>query len=204
MSDADQWAGGSRPAIFLDRDGTVLVERNHLADPREVQLISGAASALRDLKAAGYTLVLVTNQSGIGRGYFSLDDFRAVQRRTTLLLKAEGILLDAVYYCPHSPESGLQCACRKPELGLFLTAAMELGLDTRQSAFIGDRLRDVLPARRLGGRGILVLTGHGKTQLRHIPEDLEVAADIRAAADLVLSREGGVLPAFPKPGTREL
>src|SRR5690606_21848860 len=137
-----------RPAVFLDRDGTIVVERNYLADPARVELVPGAAAALRALAEAGYALVVVTNQSGIARGLYGEGEFRAVQRRIEELLAREGIRLDGVYHCPHHPDYTGPCECRKPAVGLYLRAARELGLDLSRSVCIGDRLKDVLPARQ--------------------------------------------------------
>src|SRR5690606_28796756 len=134
-------AAMSRPAAFLDRDGTLIVEREYLADPEGVEFTPGAVGALRRLQQAGYALVLVTNQSGIGRGLYTLADFQAVQARIEKQLAAEGVVLDGVYYCPHHPDE--DCSCRKPGLALFRQAAMELDLDLERSVYIGDRVRDV-------------------------------------------------------------
>ena len=174
----------SRPAAFLDRDGTVMVEREYLADPAGVELVPGAADALRRLRQAGYALVLVTNQSGIGRGLYTHADFTAVQARLEQELAAAGVTLDGVYFCPHAPDTG--CACRKPGTALFLQAAAELGLDLGASVFIGDRLRDVEPAAGLGGRGILVRTGYGVDESASASAGVAVVADLAAAAARVL------------------
>ncbi len=151
-----------RPAAFLDRDGTLIVERDYLSQPEGVELLPGAVAGLRALRQAGYALVLVTNQSGIARGLFGLDDFRAVQARLEELLAAEGVRLDGVYLCPHHPDFGPPCECRKPGPGLYRQAERELGLDLARSLFIGDRLSDVDAAAALGGTGILVRTGYGR------------------------------------------
>lgn len=179
-----------RPAIFLDRDGTIVSERYYLSDPDRAELIPGAAAALRRFAAAGYGLVVVTNQSGIARGLYTLREFEAVQRRITQLLAAEDVALDGVYLCPHHPDFTGPCACRKPGVALFRRAAEELGIDVERSVFIGDRLKDVLPAATLGGRGILVRTGYGASQELDAPPYVDVVADVAAAAALVLA--GGV------------
>jgi len=160
MPDGDDVAAPTlRPAAFLDRDGTIIVEREFLADPAGVELIPGAADGMRALRRAGFALVVVTNQSGIGRGLFDLPQFRAVQARLDEILAAEEIHLDGVYLCPHRPDDG--CDCRKPAPALYCQAAHELGLDLRASLYIGDRLSDVDAALTLGGTGILVRTGYG-------------------------------------------
>jgi histidinol-phosphate phosphatase family protein len=143
-----------RPAVFLDRDGTVIADREYLASPEGVALLPGAGEAVARLNRAGLPVVLVTNQSGIGRGYFSAADYHAVHGRLVEALAAEGARLDAVYHCPHAPEEA--CDCRKPGPGMFERAARELGLDLAASFYVGDRLRDVEAGLALGGTGILV------------------------------------------------
>jgi D-glycero-D-manno-heptose 1,7-bisphosphate phosphatase len=175
-----------RPAAFLDRDGTLIVERNYLADPAGVELLPGAAAGLRRLAEAGYALVLVTNQSGIARGLFGDADFGAVQRRMAELLAAEGVRLDGVYHCPHHPDFSGPCTCRKPAPGLFVRAAAELGLDPARSVYIGDRLADVLAAGELGGRAFLVRTGYGDAERDRAPAWVRVASGLEAAAAMAL------------------
>ncbi|MGD8278025.1 MAG: HAD family hydrolase, partial [Gemmatimonadota bacterium] len=126
-----------RRAVFLDRDGTILVEKNYLSDPDEVELIPGAADALRHLRDAGYVLVVITNQSGIARGYFDEPEYRAVERRMEELLEAEGVALDGSEHCPHHPQFTGPCECRKPGLALFRKAAETLDIELAASAFIG-------------------------------------------------------------------
>ncbi|HEY8485251.1 MAG TPA: HAD-IIIA family hydrolase [Longimicrobiales bacterium] len=183
-----------RPAIFLDRDGTLIQERNYLADPELVELIPGAAQALRALAEAGYALVLVTNQSGIARGYIRPEEYQAVQDRLHALLAAEGVRLDGVYCCPHHPEITGPCECRKPAPGLFRQAAAELRLDLRASYYVGDRLRDVLPARVLGGTGILVRTGYGAQEADAAPDDVLVIPDLAALPGYIIHGSGPARP----------
>jgi histidinol-phosphate phosphatase family protein len=145
-----------RGAAFLDRDGTVIEDRHHLSDPEGVRMLPGAAAAVAALNQAGIPVLLITNQSGIGRGIFSEADFLAVQRKVEENLAREGAHLDGVYVCPHSPDRVPACECRKPGTALYLRAAAEHGIDPAASVYIGDRLRDVLPAATLGGRGFLI------------------------------------------------
>jgi D-glycero-D-manno-heptose 1,7-bisphosphate phosphatase len=147
-----------RGAVFLDRDGTVIEDHHHLGDPAGVLLLPGAAEAVAELNRAGLPVLLITNQSGIGRGIFSEADFAAVQARVEELLARAGAHLDGVYLCPHSPEQQPPCDCRKPATALYRRAAAEHGVDFAASAYIGDRLRDVLPAAELGGTPILLGT----------------------------------------------
>jgi D-glycero-D-manno-heptose 1,7-bisphosphate phosphatase len=172
---------GSR-ALFLDRDGTVLVEVDHLSDPADVKLVPGAASALADIAGAGYALVIVTNQSGIARGLFSEQEFQAVQQRMSALLAAERVSLAGTYHCPHHPDFTGPCGCRKPGVGLHLRAARELGLDLRSSLYVGDRLRDVQPSRVLGGIGVLVRTGYGEEEAKRAPPGVHVVGDLTELA----------------------
>ena len=139
---------------FLDRDGTLIRDTGYVSRPDEVELLAGAAEAVRLLNEAGIPVVVVTNQSGIGRGLFDLAAYLAVEARLSELLSARGAKLDATYFCPHAPED--RCDCRKPGLALYRRAADELGVETAGALFAGDRVRDVLPASRLGGRGMLV------------------------------------------------
>ena len=177
-----------RRAAFLDRDGTLIHERHFLADPAGVELIDGAAAALRALRDAGFALILVTNQSGIARGLFGEEEFRAVQARLTDLLAREGARLDGSYHCPHHPEVSGPCDCRKPAPGLFLRAAREHGIDLSRSIYIGDRLRDVLPGVSLGGTGYLVRTGYGEKEAAEAPPAIRVVPDLAAAVADALGR----------------
>jgi D-glycero-D-manno-heptose 1,7-bisphosphate phosphatase len=177
-----------RPAVFLDRDGTLMVECGYLSDPAGVALLPGAAAALRRLADAGHALVLVTNQSGIARGLYDEAAFRSVQQRLETLLAAEGVRLDGVYMCPHHPDHSGPCPCRKPGLALFQAAVRELGLDPAASAFVGDRLRDVVPALAFGGLGILVRTGYGAAEAGAAPAEVVVVEDLAGVADLLAGR----------------
>jgi len=145
-----------RPAVFFDRDGTIIEDRHYLADPEGVRLIPGAAAAIRQLSAAGFAVVIVTNQSGIARGLITQHQYTAVEQRLDAMLRAEGAAVDATYMCPHHPEVGGPCNCRKPGTELFIRAAHDLSLDLASSYLVGDRWRDVEAAIALGARGILV------------------------------------------------
>ncbi|HEX5727262.1 MAG TPA: HAD family hydrolase [Longimicrobiaceae bacterium] len=145
-----------RPAVFLDRDGTLIVDRHYLADPAGVELLPGAGAAVARLNRAGLAVVLATNQSGIGRGYFTEADYRAVHARLEELLAGHGARFDAAYVAPAADEAPGPEDDRKPGVGMFRRAAREHGLDLAASFYVGDRLRDVAPAERLGGTPILV------------------------------------------------
>ena len=177
-----------RSAAFLDRDGTIIEDPGYLADPDEVRLLPGAAEAILRLNRAGRAVVVVTNQSGIARGILTEAQYLATQRRLDALLQAEGAQLDAHYHCPHHPDLTGPCPCRKPGTLLFSRAADDLGLDLAASWWIGDRLRDVLPAEALGGRGILLLTGDGmKAATEPDARRFLVVADLPAAVESMLS-----------------
>jgi len=175
-----------RPAAFLDRDGTVIQEREYLSRPDQVVLLPGAVEALKLLREGGFALVLVTNQSGIARGLFGLPEYKAVTRRLHALLEGEGVTLDDVRFCPHHPRFSGDCSCRKPATGMHREAARALGLDLERSFYIGDRITDLLPALELGGEGILVRTGYGEKEAESLPEVFRVADDLLGAARLIL------------------
>jgi histidinol-phosphate phosphatase family protein len=148
----------SRPAAFLDRDGTIIHDVEYIRDPEQVALVPGAASAIRRLNDAGIPVIIVTNQSGIARGWLTERDYEAVHEKLRATLRDEnGAWIDASYMCPHHPDFTGPCACRKPGPLLFHRAAADHDLDLARSAFIGDRWRDVAPAMRFGGLGIAVL-----------------------------------------------
>lgn len=135
-----------RPAAFLDRDGTLIHDTDYPRDPALVELLPGAAAALRQFRDAGCALVVVSNQSGIGRGLITPAEAAAVHCRFVELLAENGVALDGAYYCPHAPGDG--CDCRKPAPGLILRAAAELSLDLARSVMIGDKASDVEAGRR--------------------------------------------------------
>jgi D-glycero-D-manno-heptose 1,7-bisphosphate phosphatase len=158
-----------RAAVFLDRDGTLIEEVGYLDRPERVELYPWSVDAIRALNRAGLRIVMVTNQSGIARGFFTEAIVEAVHAHLAALLEASGAHIDAYYYCPHHPDGKVAeyaraCDCRKPARGLVDRAVGELGIDPRQSFTIGDRWLDVALARTIGARGILVRTGYGLTE----------------------------------------
>jgi D-glycero-D-manno-heptose 1,7-bisphosphate phosphatase len=153
-----------QPAVFLDRDGTLVHDPGFLHRPEDVRLLPGAGPAVARLNAAGFLAVAVSNQSGIGRGLYDEAAYHAVQRRLVELLAAHGARLDGAFFCPHYPPVTGPCDCRKPGTRLFEDAQAALAIDLARSWWVGDRVSDVAPARALGGRGILVLTGEGARQ----------------------------------------
>jgi histidinol-phosphate phosphatase family protein len=145
-----------RRAAFLDRDGTIIRDANYVRDPADVVLLPGATEAIRRLNAADVAVIIVTNQSGIARGYLSDADYELVRARLDDLLAAEGVKVEATYMCPHHPDITGPCECRKPGTLLYRQAMAAHDLDGARSVFIGDRWRDVAPAAAFGGRGILL------------------------------------------------
>lgn len=154
----------SRPAIFLDRDGTLVHARHYPTLPEELVLFDGVAEELAHLKAAGFALVLITNQSGLARGLFSPEALQAMHDHLGSRLAAAGAGLDAIYFCPHHPEGhvagyAVECGCRKPRPGMLQAAARDLSLDLGRSWFVGDILDDVEAGSRAGCRTVLVDLG---------------------------------------------
>jgi len=178
----------------LDRDGTVIEERHYLADPGGVSLVPGVPEALLRLRELGFALVLVTNQTGIARGLYTLSDYRRVAAEVERQLAGAGIVMDGVYFCPDGPAEDPETTCRKPSPVMYRTAARELRLRTRGSYYVGDKRTDVLPATELGGTGILVRTGWGRQEERGLEDAYHVVDDIRAVARLVARLERESLP----------
>jgi histidinol-phosphate phosphatase family protein len=191
--------GELRAAVFLDRDGTVIVERHYLHDPDGVELLPGAAEGMRRMAAAGLKLVLVSNQSGVGRGYFGRDAVERVHGRLIELLQAQGVRLDALYICPHAPakdRAGDPCGCRKPLPGLIERASRELGLDPAQSFVIGDKPCDVNLGLVVNATTFLVTTGYGAAHVEagdcrphHVAAGLSEAVGI---IESILAARSGV------------
>lgn len=183
---------GLRPVVFLDRDGTLNPDRPgwYLTRPSQMRVYRRAAPALRLLRRAGFRLVVVTNQSGLGRGYLTAATLKDIHAKLRRLLAAGGARLDAIVYCPHRPER--RCACRKPKPLLARRAARALGLDLRRAAVIGDKRADLGLARSLGIPGVLVLTGHGRHEKPHSGplRPAAVRRDVLGAARWVVENIG--------------
>ena len=148
-----------RRFVVLDRDGTINVECEYLLDPDQVELLPGAANGLRQLSEMGLGLVVITNQSAIGRGFFDEARLALIHQRLCELLEAEGVYLDGIYFCPHTPED--DCPCRKPRPGLLELAAQELDFDPQACFVIGDKAIDIELGQRVGATTFLVRTGYG-------------------------------------------
>jgi D-glycero-D-manno-heptose 1,7-bisphosphate phosphatase len=168
------------PAVFLDRDGTIMEDCDYCSDPKDVRIFPGVREALLRLKSRGFKLIIITNQSGIGRGLMTLEQYRAVEAE--VLRQLDG-LIDATYFCPDVP--GQPSSCRKPEPGMIFQAKREHGIDVTRSFFIGDKEVDVECGRNAGARTIRVQTGfqHDTTACR--PD--WAAEDLPAAAEMILT-----------------
>jgi heptosyltransferase-2 len=166
--------------VFLDRDGTLNYDPGYLSVAADVKLLAGVGPALARLKRAGARLVVVTNQSGVGRGIFTLKDLDAVHARLEDLLGQEAVALDAIYFCPHHPDDG--CRCRKPEVGMVERAVSELQLDLRRSYLIGDHVRDMQLANRVGAKSILLTTALVDEQALEMLKDEQAMPDVVATS----------------------
>ncbi len=175
VSSSETW-----PAVFLDRDGTLMVDVDYCGDPAKVEVFPNAGEALRQLKRAGYKLIVVTNQSGIGRGYFSESDYRAVEGE--FLRQLGNGLIDATYYCANLPEAN--SSRRKPAPGMIFEAQRDHHLDLARSYFIGDKTSDIECGRNAGVRTVLVQTGYGAHEINCRPD--WIGRDLAHAAEIIL------------------
>jgi D-glycero-D-manno-heptose 1,7-bisphosphate phosphatase len=186
-----------RPALFLDRDGVVITQEHYLADPALVRLLPGVAEAMIKAQRAGFLLIGVSNQSGIGRGFFSMEDFGLVMERLEELLAAEGTGFDSFHYCPHGPAA--ECDCRKPRPGMLREAMAHFPIDLENSWMIGDKGSDVAFGRAAGMGAILVRTGYGTGEENKVQglwnqdEQVMVVDDLQAAVNTLvgLIEKGG-------------
>ena len=177
-------------AVFIDRDGTINVEKEYLYLPDEFDFIPGAVDAIRKLNQAGFLVVVVTNQSGVARGYYTEEDVLQLHRHVAALLDSEGARVDAWYYCPHHPSGrgsySLPCRCRKPGPGMLQEASRRHDIDLENSIMIGDKLVDVEAGLAAGCRSLLVRTGYGAREERNLPAGTEVFADLSAAVEHIV------------------
>jgi D-glycero-D-manno-heptose 1,7-bisphosphate phosphatase len=175
-----------KPAAFLDRDGTIIRDTEYLRDPDQVELLPGAARAIRRLNDAGMPVIVVTNQSGIARGLLTEQDYERVRMRVDKLIAAEGARIDASYHCPHHPDFSGACECRKPGIKLYSDAVRDHELDPAGSWFVGDRLRDVSPGDHFGGRTVLLLVDSTPDADRVASTGRVTASSLAEAVDLIL------------------
>jgi D-glycero-D-manno-heptose 1,7-bisphosphate phosphatase len=182
----------TRRAVFLDRDGTINVEKDYLHRVEDFELLPGVVDAIRALKEAGFLVVVVTNQSGVGRGYYRFEDVAALHRHLQQLLQRGGAGIDAFYICPHHPHEAQgeylrECDCRKGRPGMLLKAAAELAIDPARSFMVGDKLADLEAGERAGCRSILVRTGYGGEEERRMQSGrAPVCDDLAAAVAMIL------------------
>jgi D-glycero-D-manno-heptose 1,7-bisphosphate phosphatase len=182
--------------VVLDRDGTLVVDRDYLDDPNGLEFLPGAAEALRRLQRLGYRLVVISNQSGVGRGRFSLERLQQINTRLRQMVLEAGAELAGIYCCPHRPDEG--CDCRKPGTALLLQAARELGFDAKAAVVIGDKASDVELGRRVGAVTVLIRTDPEQ----EIPECAAadyVVKDLAAAARLIERLHGSLATAPRSP-----
>jgi len=177
------------PAVFLDRDGTINEEVGYLNHISRLRLLPGVAEALKLLKNAGFKLIVITNQSGVARGYFPLSLVDEVHKEIQKRLRRRGVQIDDFFVCLHSPDEG--CNCRKPKPGLVLEAVKQHGILLEKSYVIGDKAVDLELAQNLGIKGILVLTGYGRGELEYVLprkgiKPYFVAKDLKEAARFIL------------------
>lgn len=187
-------------AVFLDRDGTINEEVHYLHRPEDLRLLPGAAEAIRMLKEAGFTLIVITNQAGVARGYYTCGDVEALHVYMNKQLQKEGGVIDAFYYCPHHPLHGIGeykvvCHCRKPDIGMFEMAEKDFAVDKSRSYMIGDKELDIEAGHNYGVESILVGTGYGAKLKKEAelqgrkPFYDYYAADLRAAAGYIIAKE---------------
>jgi len=183
MDSGTEGGAKNRPAVFLDRDGTIIDDIGYLADPEGIHFYPGVPEALKRLQEEGYLLVVITNQSGIGRGYFNEETAHSVNFAMLNLLKEKGVIFSAIYYCPHHPEEN--CGCRKPELLMVQRAVNDLGIDQSRSWVVGDIDRDVRTGINAGLSSILVETG--KAEKGDVPANIKRCKTVVEAVGFILS-----------------
>ena len=185
--------GGSRRAIFLDRDGVINVNRiDHVKAWDEFVFLPNVLTALQQLAPSDFRVVVTTNQAAIARGLVAEDTVRRIHARMIAEVKRAGGRIDAVYFCPHHPDE--KCGCRKPQPGLFVRAARDLDADLTRSLVVGDAFSDIAAARAIGARPILVLTGRGRAQRAEMVANnqtgYEIVDDLLSAVEWILHEEG--------------
>lgn len=174
-------------AVFLDRDGTIMEDAHYIKSPDQVRLIPGAAAAVKRINDAKVPAIVITNQSGIARRKFKVEDYEAVRKRFESLLAEQGAHIDASYYCPDHPSVSGPSTCRKPATKMFEDAMRDFYLEPSNVAYIGDRWRDVVASKKLGGRGVMIhspmTTDEDRRKARE--DEIETAPSLQAAVDLI-------------------
>jgi histidinol-phosphate phosphatase family protein len=176
-----------RAAVFLDRDGTINVDTGYMSDPGVLELLPGAARAIKELNLKKVTVVVISNQSAVARGYATEEQVESVNARLIELLDAEDAYLDAIYFCAHHPDDG--CACRKPAPGLIDSASEKHSIDPLRSYVVGDKRSDMELARTVGAKAVMVLTGLGEVELKRSETAPDFAApDLAEAVKWILAQ----------------
>ncbi len=182
-------------AVFLDRDGTINVEKDYLYKISDFEFLPGVIDALKLLQSAGYLLIIITNQSGIARGYYKEEDYENLNEWMLNELKAEGVNIDAVYYCPHHPEAMVEkyrvsCTCRKPGIGLFEQAVKDFNIDLSKSYAIGDKIRDCAICKTTDCKGFLIANNEKQSVIEDVKsgkyERVEYAVSLLEATKKIL------------------
>lgn len=187
-------------AVFLDRDGTINIEKNYLHRVADFEFIPGAPEAIARLNAAGFLVIVVTNQAGIGRGYYGVDEVNLLHDHLQKEIARYGATVDGFFICPHHPTEGVGnfrtlCSCRKGEPGMLYEARDQFDIDLAESYMVGDKISDVEAGLKAGCQCILVLTGYGASEKHKLKdEQVVVVTDIAAAADLILQNRDETSP----------
>ncbi|HET6421259.1 MAG TPA: D-glycero-beta-D-manno-heptose 1,7-bisphosphate 7-phosphatase [Geobacteraceae bacterium] len=201
--DKGRMAEGKNRAVFLDRDGTINVEKGYVHKIEDFEFIPGVPQAVRLLRDAGFLVIVVTNQSGVARGYYPLGAVHTLHRHMDAELAKHGAAVDAYYICPHHPEGeeqgySMACGCRKPHPGMLMEAAKDFSIDLASSYMIGDHASDVEAAVRAGCRPVFVTTGHGRDESARVPEGVPRFGSLPEAVRAIV---GGI--AWENPETKD-
>jgi D-glycero-D-manno-heptose 1,7-bisphosphate phosphatase len=175
-----------RQAVFFDRDGTLIVDHGYISSPDLVELLPGIAEVLKEIRKLGFLLVIVSNQSGIGRELITESQAAAVSTRFREILAEEGVQLDGTYQCPHAPDAG--CSCRKPEPGMLRKAAMDLGIDLKSSYMVGDKFSDAEAGEAAGCCPVLLLEA-GLSTRKKVPDSWLIIRNLSEFLNFVRDRE---------------
>lgn len=173
-------------AVFLDRDGTINIDYGYVRKIANFEFIPGVFDALKELAKTGFKIIIITDQSGIGRGYYTEEDYKNLTKYMVKEFEKSSIKIDGIYYCPHSPESS--CSCRKPEIGMIKKAKEDFNIDLKKSYFIGDRTSDIQCGHNAGCKTILVKTGNAGEDGRYSMRPDFVADDLYEAVNLILNK----------------
>jgi D-glycero-D-manno-heptose 1,7-bisphosphate phosphatase len=180
--------------VLLDRDGTIIEEIGYISDPSKVKLLGDAASSIAGLNQKGIPVAVVSNQAGVARGLFTVEDIEKVNQRLRELLASHGASLDGVYYCGHHPDYDIECDCRKPRPGLLVKAAAEMSIDLSRSFMVGDKLTDIQAGKAAGTSTVFLLTGFGSKEYKENRDEIlrlsdKVCEDLTEAIQWILEQK---------------